>query len=81
VNLSIHTAPDGRPQPALDVKQHPSAVRMLADRLEQRVRIKQRLQISADDFLSNAVGDRWNARRPDATTCFGMSTRRTGGGK
>ena len=33
-------------------------------------RLQDRLQISARDFLSNAVSDRWNAQRPDATTCF-----------
>jgi hypothetical protein len=30
-----------------------------------KYRLQDRLQISESDFLSNAVGDRWNAQQPD----------------
>jgi hypothetical protein len=42
----------------------------VAKGVRMKYRLQDRLQISASDFLSNAVGDRWNAQRPDATTCF-----------
>jgi hypothetical protein len=46
---------------------------MFAGPIAKEVRIKHRfqdgLQISASDFVSNAVSNRWNAQRPDVTTC------------
>ena len=103
-------------QPALDIEQHPSAVRVFAERLEQQLvidaveepfdvevndpvgapaapscrpdgvdrrsarsvpvrvrmepRLQQRLEIPADHFLSDAVGDRGYAQRPRSPIRF-----------
>src|SRR5215813_3411570 len=45
-------------------------------------RLQNRFQVTSGNFLRDSVSDRWNTQRPNATTIrFGMSTRRTGGGK
>src|SRR5437899_2272591 len=33
-------------------------------------RLQKRLQVTADDFLGNAVGNRWNAQWPRTAPCF-----------
>ncbi len=114
-------------QPSLDVHQHPRAIRVLAhrpheqirvyaveegpdikiknpgmaptslprhtDRIECRfsgpvsvgipveLRLQKRFQEPFDHHLGDAIGNCGNSQRPRLAIAFGMSTRRTGGGK
>ena len=58
------------------------AARTIAVRVRMEHGFQTWLQVSSDNLLGNAIRDSRNAEHPGATTLpFGISTRRTGGGK